>query len=199
MSPPQNGCSSNSPPGPERFVAEEKTNEESWSTATGNDRLTAAFEMLRERDLVALEDAGVSIQDGWGGVGLRQRRQHRGAVFFHQQDVLDAIRGDELLLAFGAFEERPGAPSSEAIGQEVMEALTAHGLSPSWSGDASERIRLKPLPWQKRRWTPSPDVSSSNIRPGPTFVRLDKQELLTPHALRPEKAGRVQSARHRSA
>ena len=172
----------------ERFVAEEKTNEESWSTATGNDRLTAAFEMLRERDLVALEDAGVSIQDGWGGVGLRQRRQHRGAVFFHQQDVLDAIRGDELLLAFGAFEERPGAPSSEAIGQEVMEALTAHGLSPSWSGDASERIRLKPFPWQKRRWTPSPDVSS-NIRPGPTFVRLDKQELLTPHALRPEKAG----------
>ncbi len=172
----------------ERFVADEKTSEQSWSAATGNDRLTAAFEALRERDLVALEDAGVSIQDGWGSVGLQQRRRHRGAVFFHQQDVLDALRGEELLLAFGAFEERPGAPSSETIGQEVVETLAAHGLSPSWSGDARERIRLAPFAWQKRRWTPSPEV---NPVPAPISraAPLEEEKRHTPEALRAENAG----------
>ena len=74
-----------------RFTDAARTEEQSWSAATGNDRLTAAFEALSAQGLVALEDAGVSIQDGWGGVGLKQRRAHRGAVFFHQQDVLDAL------------------------------------------------------------------------------------------------------------
>lgn len=166
----------------ERFIAEERVAEASWSALTGNDRLSAAFEALRERDLIAREDAGVSIQDGWAEVGLQQRRQHRGAVFFHQQDVLDALRGKPLLLAFGAFEERPDAPSAETIGQEVIGALTEQGFSPSWSGDARERISLAPFPWQKRRWTDPPATQPSlgqALVPAP----LTEAQRQTPEAL----------------
>lgn len=172
----------------ERFIAEERVAEASWSAATDNDRLTAAFEALAAQDLVAREDAGVSIQDGWGEVGVHQRRAHLGAVFFHQQDVLDALRGEELLLAFGAFEERPDAPSHEAIGHKVTEALAAHGFAPSWSGDGRERIRLGGFAWKKRRWTPSPPVPSNPVATlGPSPLEAEKRHV--PDALRAIEAG----------
>ncbi len=171
----------------DRFLAAEQSAEQAWSSPTDNDRLTAAFEALRARDLVALEDAGVTLQDGWGEVGLEQRRAHRGAVFFHQQDILDVLRGQELLLAFGAFEERPGAPTHQSVGREVMEALTLAGLSARWSGDAGERIRLAPFRWQKRRWSPSPEVPAGPRAPT-LEVPLGEAERRTPDALRPENA-----------
>ncbi|MDP3231311.1 MAG: hypothetical protein Q8N26_00950 [Myxococcales bacterium] len=172
----------------ERFLLELQVSEQSWVGPTGNDRLAAAFEALRSMQLIAIEDAGVSIQDGWAMVGLAQRRLHRGAVFFHQQDVLDAIRGEPLLLAFGAFEERPHAPSNDAIGADVFQVLAAHGLSPSWSGDARERISLEAFPWRKRRWTNSPEVEPvpcADFSASP----LDAEKLRVPEALRPENAG----------
>lgn len=171
----------------ERLIADEKAKEETWTSATGNDRLTAAFEALRERELVALEDEGVSIQDGWGGVGLQQRRHHRGAVFYHQQDVVDAIRGEELLLAFGSFDERPAAPPSAAVGHEVVEALRAHGLVASWSGNPDERIRLQPFPWQKRRWTSPPTVGGPPDSSSSEAHLSDKQRFI-PTQLAPENA-----------
>lgn len=172
----------------ERLLLELRAAEASWEGPTGNDRLAAAFAALRAVQLIAIEDAGVSIQDGWSLVGLAQRRAHRGAVFFHQQDVLDAIRGAPLLLAFGAFEERPHAPSNEALGAEVFETLAAHGLSPSWSGDARERVSLEVFPWRRRRWTQSPEVE-----PGPRVgfqaTAIDVERLKVPEAFRPGNAG----------
>ncbi len=170
-----------------RFFLELQATEPSWVGPTGNDRLSAAFEALRARQLIAIEDAGVSLHDGWARVGLEQRRPHRGAVFFHQQDVLDAFRGQPLLLAFGAFEERPHAPSNEAIGGEIVEVLAAHGLSPSWSGDARERISLEAFPWRRRRWTNFPSVERgphADFHASP----VNPEKLHTPAALRPENA-----------
>lgn len=171
----------------EKCLLELRNEEQGWATPTDNDRLRATFEALRSKELIALEDAGVSLQDGWARIGSDQKRVHRGAVFFHQQDVFDALRGEGLLLAFGAFEERPSAPSNEAIGKELFEALVAHGLSPSWSGDARERICLTSFVWQKRRWTQAPEVV---VAPAAEFraSAYEPERLSTPVALRQENA-----------
>lgn len=171
----------------DRSLLKLREEEQQWVMPSGNDRLSACFEALRSKQLIALEDAGVSIQDGWARFGSDQKRDHRGAVFFHQQDVFDALRGEALLLAFGAFEERPNAPSHEAIGKELFEALVTHGLSPSWSGDARERISLAPFEWQKRRWTQAPEVvlaPAAEFRASP----VSPERLSTPAALRAENA-----------
>ncbi len=166
----------------ERFFAEQKAAEASWVDLTANDRLSLAFKVLRERGFVAREDAGISIQDGWAEIGLHQRRHHKGAVFFHQQDIFDAIGGKPLLLAFGTFAERPNAPSAQTVGQAVIDALVEQGFSPSWSGEATERIALALFPWQKRRWTRPPQVSPS---PGQalTCEPLSQAQRHSPEAL----------------
>jgi hypothetical protein len=171
----------------ERRVVQLRAEEQSWVTPSHSDRLSAAFEALRASQLIALEGAGVSIQDGWARVGSDQRRAHRGAVFFHQQDVLGALRGDGLLLAFGAFDERPHAPSNEAIGRELFDTLATHGLTPSWSGDARERIELAPFVWQKRRWTTAPEVVLTTA-PEWTVSPIGPEKLVVPEALRAENA-----------
>src|SRR4030095_3226574 len=74
-------------------IASEQSSEQGWDDLTHNDRISAAFDELRKAGVVAIECAGLTIQDGWGYVGLERSPRDRGAVFFHQQDVIDAIDG----------------------------------------------------------------------------------------------------------
>lgn len=135
-----------------RLLAEARAEEERWTSRTPNDALTAAFAALDHHGILALERAGVTIHDGWAVVGQRLRARHRGAVFFHTQDVIDAVEGLPLLLAFDAV--TGSAPAR--IAEEVLDALSAHGLGASWSGAPEDRIAVDPFPWARRRWTPAP-------------------------------------------
>ncbi len=85
----------------ERLLREAEEAEATWAGPTMNDRIRASFDELRTKGILAKECAGLTIQDGWGYVGLEAESSHEGAVFFHQQDVLDALHGMSLLLAFG--------------------------------------------------------------------------------------------------
>lgn len=168
-----------------RFLNDETAAEETWAGATSNDRLSAAFDFLNSNNILALEDAGVTIQDGWAGVGLQQQQAHRGAVFFHQQDIIDLMRGEELLLAFGAFEEQPDPMTNEEVGVAVMTALASHGLKTSWSGEGRHRIRVPGFKWQKRRVTPHGDVTG--IAAAPTgHASFDAKDLAVPERLNAE-------------
>ena len=73
----------------ERLLREAQGAEARWAGPTMNDRIAAAFEDLRAQGVLAKECAGLTIQDGWGHVGLDVQTGHEGAVFFHQQDVFD--------------------------------------------------------------------------------------------------------------
>lgn len=141
----------------ERALREAREAEASWAGPTMNDRITAAFEGLRTRGIVAKECAGLTIQDGWGYVGLDPAASREGAVFFHQEDVFDALHGMSLLLAFGGAQERPESPAqARAVALATLESLAAHGVAASWTGDVADRIEILPFEWRRRRWTQSP-------------------------------------------
>ncbi|MDC0749318.1 DUF6891 domain-containing protein [Polyangium mundeleinium] len=141
----------------EQLLREAHEAEASWAGPTMNDRITAAFDELRTRGILAKECAGLTIQDGWGYACAEAEPSYEGAVFFHQQDVFDALHGMSLLLAFGGVQEQPEAPAqARAIALSALESLAAHGVPASWTGRIEDRIEILPFEWQRRRWTTAP-------------------------------------------
>jgi len=140
------------------FLEQERAREATWAEATVNDRITAAFVDLRKRHVLAAECSGLTIQDGWGYAGLAASAKHRGVVFFHREDVIDAVNGHGLLLAYGALpvDASNHEKASRALAQEIMAALEEHGIPSSWGNSARERIRIAPFEWRRRRWTTAP-------------------------------------------
>jgi len=141
----------------ERLLREAREVEATWAGPTMNDRITAAFADLRTRGILAKERAGLTIQDGWGYVGLEARPDHEGAVFFHQEDVFDALRGMSLPLAYGGAGEQAEDPSqAHAIAVSILDSLASHGVPAAWTGRVEDRIEILPFKWQRRRWTAAP-------------------------------------------
>jgi hypothetical protein len=142
----------------EMFVREERAREATWTDPTVNDRIDAAFDELRTRGLFAFQDIATTIQDGWAFVGVNATAGERGAVFFHQEDVIDGVGGLGLNLAFGTFETDPAEneASSLALGSEIVSVLEAHGVAVAWRRSVRDRIRVLPFEWKKRRWTKAP-------------------------------------------
>ena len=128
--------------------------EAGWEPATVNDRLDAAFDELSRRGIVALQDAGYTMSDGWEDVhdAAREIDGAWGGVFFHRQDVERAVDGGGLLLAFGAFVVgSEHEPESLRLAREVCVVLTAHDIATEWDGTLEQRIAIPPFAWQRRR------------------------------------------------
>ncbi|MEM7154223.1 MAG: hypothetical protein AAF799_15365 [Myxococcota bacterium] len=137
----------------------QKRREQTWSERTANDRLDSAFEALRGKGIIALQDAGYTMSDGWSDVAEAHAYDDDawGATFFHRQDVERGVQGDGLHLAYGAFVEGDAhEPESIRLGHEICAVLREHGLEVEWNGSISTRIQILPFEWQKRRWTPAP-------------------------------------------
>lgn len=133
-----------------RQVAERADKEAYWPANTVNDRISAAFLELSERGIVALENAGYTMSDGWCDVGEAAEGLSvpvRGGCFFHWQDVERGVSGEGLLLAFGADAER----GSREVAREICEVLDKHEVANEWDGDVDKRIRILPFSWQRRR------------------------------------------------
>ncbi len=133
--------------------------ERTWTEPTSNDLLEEAFADLRSRGIVALENAGYTMSDGWSDVHEEASSvsNAKGAVFFHGQDVEGAIEGHGLHLAFGSFEqgETHEAQSLE-IAKEACAVLQEHGLEVEWDGTIKSRPKITPFQWRKRRSTSAP-------------------------------------------
>lgn len=142
------------------LLREAEAEEALWDGPTQTDRLTAAFAVLEASGIATLAGIPSTLADGWGMLGAGGRPDARGGVFFHQQDVLDALDGGGLWLAFGGLQGDHVDPrASAAVGAEAFDVLTAHGFTVTWDGSAAHRLRLAPAPWQPRRWTAPAPVS----------------------------------------
>ncbi|WP_205525988.1 DUF6891 domain-containing protein [Pyxidicoccus trucidator] len=140
------------------LLERQKADELCWTGPTVNDAITRAFEELNGKGIVAMEDAGGSLSDGWAEVTRAARDSAppaRGAPFFHGQDVERGVFGAGLMLAFGAFDEyfQLDDAASPAIAREVREALARHGVRTEWNGNIQQRIHIPPFPWRKRHST----------------------------------------------
>jgi len=139
---------------PEVFRSREEV-ERTWSVPTDNDRLDRAFTALERAGIVARQHFTCCQTCGHAEIGDDVDDGARGYTFFHQQDTERAAEGGGLYLAYGAF--LPEGTSKEEylrvqtqIGHEIVAALRAEGLEPSWSGEVTQRISL-PLTWRRRR------------------------------------------------
>ena len=132
---------------------EQRQREATWGEETANDRLDEAFAELWDSGIVALQDAGYTLAEGWEDAheAKHDLEEPRGAVFYCQQDTEMAVDGKGLRLAFGSFEEG-GAHERKSlqIASEVCDVLRKNGLEVRWDGTLAHRIEIPPFDWRKR-------------------------------------------------
>ena len=121
-----------------------------------NAAIDSAFEELNANGIVAMQDVGYTISDGWADVNevaSARKSVPRGATFFHGQDKKRAMAGQGLMLVFGAYEDdarkRPGA--SKRIAKEICATLARWGGETIWDGSIETRIQIPPFEWRKKR------------------------------------------------
>jgi len=104
------------------------------------DRLSAAFDDLNARAIVARENFACCQRCGMGEIRDEDHdaedEEARGYVFYHEQDT-----GRRPL--YLAFDTPDGSEESRvALGGEVVGVLRDHGLVPEWNRDAGRRIAV---------------------------------------------------------
>lgn len=124
-----------------------------WTEPTINDAIDLAFAELDSSGIIALQNAGYTMSEGWEDVAeeAHHRPGARGAVFYHGQDLERAVAGDGLYLAFGSLSEGSDEPAlSVQIGKDVCSTLEKHGVATRWDGTVKTRIHVPPFEWRRR-------------------------------------------------
>jgi hypothetical protein len=149
------------------LFAKQKAAEAKWKTPTMNDRIDAAFAALNHAGIVAMQNAGYTMSDGWedcneeatqrGEAGDRPR----GATFYHGQDLERGVKNEGLMLVYGAYEDddKKHDQASIAIAREVVATLARYGVKTKWNGKVEKRVEISAFEWQKRQFTKSPKVT----------------------------------------
>ena len=135
-------------------LEQQRRRERTWAEATTNDHIDEAFDALAELGVIALQNAGYTMSDGWSDVAEAQLDQPDawGGTFFHGQDVESGVRGGGLLLAFGAFADGPEREGeSLRLAKMICEELNRCGVATKWDGTIRQRISIPAFEWRKRR------------------------------------------------
>jgi len=134
-------------------LAAKVTAEKTWPRVTDCDLLDAVFAELDRGGVIALQNAGYTMSDGYSDVSEqlaeRNRDQVKGYCFYHGQDLERAVAGDGLMLAFGNLDAEPAGKC--AVGELVAVALRKAGFEVDWNGDPEKRIHLPRINWKRRR------------------------------------------------
>lgn len=124
---------------------------------TPRKRLNAVFAELNACGIVALQNAGYTVSDGWSDVNERASalaaggNRPRGGTFYHGQDRERARRGEGLFLAYDSYSTKKGKQRDQdalAIGHEIVEVLRRHGFTPKWNGSFAQRIHTGRFEWK---------------------------------------------------
>jgi hypothetical protein len=132
--------------------------ESAFPPTTDCDRLTAAFNQLDSRGIIAREDVGYTQSDlrdeMWALLEAARSgaRNARGWVAFHRQDVERVVDSGQLYISFAAVSDDDDG--FRAIGAQVAGGLAEAGLTEAWIGDPNRRVELTGVLWQKRRRRP---------------------------------------------
>ncbi|GAB2517702.1 DUF6891 domain-containing protein [Nocardiopsis aegyptia] len=112
------------------------------------ERLSRAFRSLDTAGVIAREDFGWGRGDG-PTLMYDEREKHAPEARGFVHDAVDRGPG---LLFYGVFTDQPRQDPEEqaAIGREVVEALRARGLEPSWDGSPRQAIELTESAWERR-------------------------------------------------
>ncbi|MEU0024218.1 hypothetical protein [Streptomyces sp. NPDC006335] len=132
----------------DRLWLERLAEQETWEGTTDPERLTRAFRALNTRGVTARENFTCCRTCGTAEIGAERAEGDRGFVYFHTQCTESAAAGQGLTLLYGGFDG--SADTTAAVGHEVVDALSAAGLSTQWDGDPGKAIEVRPLIWHRR-------------------------------------------------
>jgi hypothetical protein len=145
----------------EALFEKQRVAEEKWTRRTTNDAIDSAFAALNRAGIVALQNAGYTMSDGWedvNGLARKKPTRPRGATFYHGQDLERGVAGEGLWLAYGAYEDdaKKHDAASVAIGRAIVDQLARFGVETAWDGTVDQRIAIRPFRWRRRRFTKAP-------------------------------------------
>ena len=135
-------------------LAEHARAQASWPAVTDCDRLDAAFAALERDGIIARQNFTCCMTCGsteiWEEVQAAKDAglPAHGYAFYHFQDTDAAVEGRGVYLAYGACED--GEAAALQVGNDIVAALEAQGLSSDWGGRWDQRIPV-PLDWKRRR------------------------------------------------
>ncbi|MFC8956090.1 DUF6891 domain-containing protein [Streptomyces sp. NPDC057101] len=132
----------------DRLWLERVEEQSSWRGETDPERLTRAFESLREAGITARENFACCRTCGESEIGGEGGPDARGFVYFHTQCTDSAAAGKGMMLLYGGFDGSP--ETTTAIGREVVAALEAAGLPTEWDQSPDQAITITPLDWRRR-------------------------------------------------
>lgn len=138
----------------DRALADHVHRQRRWSSRTDGERLTRAFRALDESGILAREDFACCDRCARHALdrALADRNTDpanevaRGYAFYHHRDGAHAAGGGPLTIRFEAAHPLRRA----AVGEEIAEALRAHGLTVDWDGDPHRGLRVR-MDWNRRR------------------------------------------------
>jgi hypothetical protein len=135
----------------EEFLKKQQS-EDSWPNLTDCDRLDFIFNELNELGIIALQNTGYTMSDGFDDVGevleTLDRNQVKGYCFYHGQDLERALADEGLTLAFGdlnAIDDQ-----KIVVGKLITEIIKKHHFEYIWDGTANKKINIFPFKWQRR-------------------------------------------------
>ena len=114
-----------------------------WSVAKR--RLSRVFAALNKAQLIALEKAGTTQDDGlddcsqaYHGLASAEKKKIAGFCFYTEQDVASAKALGGLPIAFwGA--PRGAVRATQKVGQQIVDAFVAEGFAVAWDGTSDTR------------------------------------------------------------
>jgi hypothetical protein len=136
-------------------IAKHAEAKRSWPEVTDCDRLDKAFDAIKERGIIALQNTGYTQSDGYDDFREVYRASPDkaaiiGYCFYHGQDLERAVAGDGLVLAFGPVDGRQEQAKGPAIGRLIVEELKHAGFEVVWDGTFDHRIQIPRFEWKKR-------------------------------------------------
>jgi len=134
-------------------IAIKQQEEHTWPKITDCDKIDAVFEALNRGGVVALQEAGYTMSDGFEDVSqvlaeLDHNSIISGYCFYHSQDIERAMAGEGLMLAFGDFANTP--EGNTKVGKLICSTLKANGLNYDWNENPKIRINITSITWQRR-------------------------------------------------
>lgn len=118
-------------------------------------RLAAVFDVLNRERIIAVHNAGYTLDDGFEEVGIVYNAmksrgvQMQGYCFYHQQDMERAMDNtvQNLLIAFHSLDNNKR--KALAVGERIHALLLQQGFRVKWKHDTEDRIAIEPYVWDK--------------------------------------------------
>lgn len=119
------------------------------------ERLQTVFDTLNQERIIAVHNAGYTLDDGFAEVGVvfqfmkDNNIPRRGYCFYHQQDIERVMNTNSgnLLLAFHSM--NGDEKLALEVGERIVELLTKQGFSVKWNHSLDQRIEIENFEWDK--------------------------------------------------